>query len=124
MPEGASIDEWRKQAGMEWRIQRSKVRYAVSRDASVALRMSDQHVLFPQRTAEASWSGVREVQVGPAQRGDRVLRDIAKAGGLELSAAGTIFGGRRFWAHSQDRGGQSNSVKDKIERVSADQHQR
>lgn len=32
VPAGASIDEWRKQAGMEWAIQRSKVRYATSHD--------------------------------------------------------------------------------------------
>ena len=31
MPVGASIEEWRKQAGMDWRIQRSEVRFNTSR---------------------------------------------------------------------------------------------
>ena len=49
MPMGASIEDWRKQSGMDWRIQRSKVRYAVSRDESAVFEeMADQHVLFRQ----------------------------------------------------------------------------
>src|SRR5688572_13355628 len=51
----ASIDQWIVQAGMEWKIQRSKVRYAVSRegDSSSFLEMDSQHVLFRSDNKEA-----------------------------------------------------------------------
>ena len=34
MQDNATIDEWKASAGMDWKIQRSKVRYAVSRGPS------------------------------------------------------------------------------------------
>jgi phage/plasmid-like protein (TIGR03299 family) len=115
MPEGASIDEWRKQAGMEWRIQRSKVRYAVSRDANVEFEeMSDQHVLFRSDSKKPLGLVSEKYKVVQPSEVIEFFRDIAKAGGLELSAAGTIFGGRRFWATAKIGEASPTSVKDKI----------
>jgi phage/plasmid-like protein (TIGR03299 family) len=42
------------------------------------------------------------------------FRDIVKVGGLELSAAGTIYGGKRFWATAKIGEASPTSVKDKI----------
>ena len=115
MPEGASIDEWRKQAGMEWRIQRSKVRYAVRRDANVEFEeMSDQHVLFRSDSKKPLGLVSEKYKVVQPSEVIEFFRDIAKAGGLELSAAGTIFGGRRFWATAKIGEASPTSVKDKI----------
>ena len=38
MQDGASIEEWRTAAGMNWKIQRAKVRYPVSHDPAVPMR--------------------------------------------------------------------------------------
>lgn len=115
MPEGASIDEWRKQAGMEWRIQRSKVRYAVSRDSSAEFEeMPDQHVLFRSDSKKPLGLVSEKYKVVQPSEVIEFFRDIAKAGGLELSAAGTIFGGRRFWATAKIGEASPTSVKDKI----------
>lgn len=115
MPMGASIEDWRKQAGMDWRIQRSKVRYAVSRDeGAVFEEMADQHVLFRSDSKKALGLVSEKYKVVQPSEVIEFFRDIARAGGLELSAAGTIFGGRRFWATAKIGEASPTSVRDKI----------
>jgi phage/plasmid-like protein (TIGR03299 family) len=98
LQDGTSIDAWREAAGMDWRIRRSQVRYAVDRDASQFITLPEQHVLF--RSDTNAPLGVVSNKYQVVQPGEVIefFRDIAKAGGLELSAAGTIYGGKRFWA--------------------------
>ena len=115
MPMGASIEDWRKQSGMDWRIQRSKVRYAVSRDESAVFEeMADQHVLFRSDSKKALGLVSEKYKVVQPSEVIEFFRDIARAGGLELSAAGTIFGGRRFWATAKIGEASPTSVRDKI----------
>ena len=97
--QGASIEQWKVQAGMDWRIQRSKVRYAVSRESSsMFLEMPEQHVLFRSDNQEAL--GVVSSKYNVVQPGEclEFFRDIVGNNGFELHTAGTMFGGRRFWA--------------------------
>jgi phage/plasmid-like protein (TIGR03299 family) len=99
MTDTATIDEWRVAAGMDWAIQRSRVRYAVDRDPRAPLiEIPDQHVLF--RSDTKAHLGVVSNKYQVVQPGDvlEFFRDIVKVGGLDLSAAGTIYGGKRFWA--------------------------
>ena len=97
MADNASIDQWRAAAGMDWKIQRGIVRYNVDRDGA-QLAMPEQHVLFRNDTkAPLGVVSDRYNVVQPAEVLE-FFRDIAQAGGLDLSAAGTIFGGKRFWA--------------------------
>ncbi len=116
MQAGASIDDWREAAGMDWRIQRSKVRYATAhgQDADSLLELPDQHVLFRNDTKAPL--GVVSAKYQVVQPGEvlEFFRDIARAGGLELSAAGTIFGGKRFWATAKIGEASPASVGDKI----------
>lgn len=115
MQDNATIDEWKTSAGMDWKIQRSKVRYAVSRDPSEPmLEIPDQHVLFRSDNKEAL--GVVSERYKILHPGEvlEFFRDIVKVGGLELSAAGTIYGGKRFWATAKIGEASPTSVKDKI----------
>ena len=115
MADGATIDEWKKAAGMEWAIRRSKVRYATSHDpAQPLLDVPENHVLFRSDTSAAL--GVVSDKYQVVQPGEvmEFFRDIAKEGGLELSAAGTIYGGKRFWATAKIGEASPASLKDKI----------
>jgi len=114
MPVGASIEEWRKQAGMDWRIQRSEVRYNTSRTEEVLMKMPEQHVLFRSDNHEALGLVSKKYQVVQPSEVIEFFRDIAKAGGLELSAAGTIYGGKRFWATAKIGEASPTSIRDKI----------
>lgn len=115
MPYEATIDQWRVAAGMDWRIKRSKVRYATAHDQAPAsmLEIPEQHVLFRSDTHAALGVVSSKYKVVQPSEVLEFFRDIVKVGGLELSAAGTIHGGARFWATAK-MGEYSTSVKDKI----------
>ena len=114
MPVGASIDEWRSKAGMDWRIQRSEVRFNTSRTEEVLVKMPEQHVLFRSDNHEALGLVSKKYQVVQPSEVIEFFRDIAKAGGLELSAAGTIYGGKRFWATAKIGEASPTNISDKI----------
>jgi phage/plasmid-like protein (TIGR03299 family) len=115
MADAATIDEWRVAAGMDWRIKCSKVRYVTGPDQPYPrlLEMPEQHVLFRSDTHAALGIVSDKYKMVQPHEVLEFFRDIVKAGGLELSAAGTIHGGRRFWATAK-MGEYSTSVKDKI----------
>jgi phage/plasmid-like protein (TIGR03299 family) len=116
LADGTSLDDWRVAAGMDWRIRRSEIRYAVSRDASTdsLIKMPDQHVLFRSDNNEALGVVSKRYQVVQPGEVLEFFRDIAKAGGLELSAAGTIYGGKRFWATAKIGEAAPTAVRDTI----------
>lgn len=94
---GASIEEWQKAAGMDWRIQRANVRYATAREQTTGFStMKDKHVLLRSDT-KAPLSVVSDhfKVVQPAQVLE-FFRDLS--GEFPLDTAGVLFGGRRFWA--------------------------
>jgi phage/plasmid-like protein (TIGR03299 family) len=115
MQPGATVEEWRIAAGMEWAIKRSKVRYATSMDPTTPLiEVPEKHVLFRSDThAPLGVVSDKYKTVQPAEVLD-FFKDIARAGGLELSAAGTIFGGKRFWATAKIGEASPTGVNDKI----------
>lgn len=114
VPDGATIETWRTMAGMDWRILRSKVRYAISRDGERTLEMPEQHVLFRNDTFAPL--GVVSDKYKVVQPGEvlEFFRDIVKEGGLQLSAAGTIYGGKRFWATAKIGEASPASIRDTI----------
>lgn len=115
MEDNASIDEWRAAAGMNWKIQRAKVRYPISHDPSVPMReIPDKHVLLRSDTKDALGVVSDSYKVVQPEQVIEFFRDIVKVGGLELSAAGTIYGGRRFWATAKIGEASPTSVRDKI----------
>lgn len=100
---GASVEEWAKAANMDYKIQRSVVRYAVERlpaDAPIhnLKTIEDKIVLFRSDTGAA---------LGLVSDGYKVLqplevldtfREWADAGGMTIESAGVLFGGKRYFA--------------------------
>ena len=113
MKEGEELDVWQRAAGMEWKIQRSKIRYATAPNAAF-LEFPEQHVLFRSDSKAPLGVVSDRYQIVQPKEVIEFFRDIAKAGGLELSAAGTIFGGKRFWATAKIGEASPTSVADKV----------
>lgn len=113
LDDGTSLDAWREAAGMDWRIKRGIVRYNTDFNGS-QLELPEQHVLF--RSDTKAPLGVVSSRYQVVQPGEVIefFRDIARAGGLELSAAGTIYGGKRFWATAKIGEAAPASVADTI----------
>ena len=113
VPDNASIDDWKIAAGMDWKIQRGVVRYNIDREGR-QLSMPDQHVLFrsdSKRPLGVVSEGYKVVQPGEVIE---FFREIAQVGGLEMSAAGTIFDGKRFWATAKIGDASPLGLQDKV----------
>lgn len=96
---GAPIEEWLRSAGMEWEIRRAFVRFATERGQETNLnQMTDRVVLFRSDNKDAL--SVVSDGYKPVQPREVIefFRDLVGTGGFTLSTAGTLFGGRRFWA--------------------------
>lgn len=110
-------EEWKRVAGMQWKALRSTVRFATDRDPNAPdLRtLPDQQVLFRSDTKE----GLSVVSpsykiVQPGEILD-LFRNLLGVGGLEMSACGTMFGGREFWATAKFTAGNAGSTADMVE---------
>ncbi len=112
----ASHDEWVNAAGMNWKIQRSKVRYATERSGDVTkyLELPEKHVLFRNDDKRPLGVVSDRYQIVQPREVLEFFKDIVKVGGLQLSAAGTIYGGKRFWATAKIGEASPTSLKDKI----------
>lgn len=86
-------------AGMDWKILRSKVRYAVERgDESPLLTMDDQQVLFRSDNKYALGIVGAKYKIVQPRETLMFFADLVGANGFQLETAGTLFGGKRFWA--------------------------
>jgi phage/plasmid-like protein (TIGR03299 family) len=95
LDETADIETWKRAAGMDWKICRSRVRYGEGDNQMI---MEDQHVLFRNDTKAAL--GIVSPKYKTVQPGEvlEFFRDLTDTNGYTLNTAGTLFDGRRFWA--------------------------
>ena len=100
LAEGASIDEWQTQAGMDWMIKRAVVRYATGhgQGADAWRSMDDRHVLLRSDTGEALGIVSDEYKVVQPRAVLDFFNTTAMQQGFTLDTAGVLFGGKRFWA--------------------------
>jgi phage/plasmid-like protein (TIGR03299 family) len=97
MPEGATVDEWIKAAGCDWEINRSDVFFADGQTGE-AVPFKGREVLHRSDTGaplSVVSSGFRIVQ--PAEIIE-FFRDLLGGAGFSMETAGTLGGGRKFWA--------------------------
>lgn len=91
---GASIEEWVKAAGMDWKIRRSRVRYG---EGANQLTLDDSHVLFRSDTKAPLGIVSDKYRVFQPAETLEFFRDLLPEG-FELNTAGTLYGGKKFWA--------------------------
>lgn len=97
MPEGASIETWLTQAGMDWSVDSSPVMFQ-GHNAARPETFSDKRVLFRSDTNEALSVVSDKFKVVQPFEVLEFFRDLTEFHGMKLSTAGTLFGGKRFWA--------------------------
>lgn len=94
LPE-ATVPEWVEGAGMDWKIEKAPVQYSYR---GVSHTVTDRSVLHRSDTGHPLGvvsSGYQVVQ--PAETIE-FFADLIQSLGLRLATAGTLFGGRRYWA--------------------------
>lgn len=105
---GAAIEQWIEAAGMDWRVLRARVRYAVARgEGPDAWReygegegkdWTGQVVLFRDDTKAPVGIVSSSYNVVQPREVIEFFRDLTGAAGMELETAGTLFGGKKLWA--------------------------
>lgn len=97
---GASIDEWTTAAGMDWNIQRAKVRYATGygQGADAWSEVDGQHVLLRSDTKAPLGIVSSKFKVVQPREVLEFFRDLTEGAGFTMETAGTLHGGKKYWA--------------------------
>jgi len=105
------LEVWQQQAGMDWQIESSPVRFIAEEAGQLGSihAFPEQKVLYRSDTrAPLSVVSQRYKVVQPAEVLE-FYRDLTEYAGYELETAGVLKGGRKFWALA--RSGLSTSLK-------------
>ena len=100
LPPKQPLEVWARQAGMDWRICETPVRYMAEQAGALGSIMTfeDQKVLYRSDTkAPLSVVGGRYQIVQPRDVLE-FYRDLTEVSGFELETAGVLKAGRKFWA--------------------------
>lgn len=107
------LEVWAQQAGMDWEILESPVRYMTEASgASGSIHaFIDNKVLFRSDTHAPLSVVSQRYQVVQPREILEFYRDLTEQSGFELETAGVLKGGRKIWALA--RTGQSTALKGK-----------
>lgn len=104
------IEVWKEQAGMDWEIQESEVRYiSGSNSVGVINAFPEQKVLYRSDTKAPLAVVSKRFKVVQPGEVLEFYRDLTAHSGFELETAGVLREGRKFWALA--RTGQSTVLK-------------
>ena len=106
------IDAWKRQAGMDWTIEESEVRFITGSQTVGAIHsFPEQKVLYRSDTKRPLAVVSKRFQVVQPEEVLEFYRDLTEEAGFELETAGVLREGRKFWALA--RTGQSATLKGK-----------
>ena len=106
------IDVWKRQAGMDWMIEESEVRYITGSQTVGAIHsFPEQKVLYRSDTKRPLAVVSKRFQVVQPEEVLEFYRDLTEYSGFELETAGVLKEGRKFWALA--RTGQTTTLKGK-----------
>ena len=109
---GQLIEQWRKDAGMDWEIKESAVSFVCGKDGIGSLHeYPEQKVLFRSDTKRPLAVVSKRFQVVQPEEILEFYRGLTEDAGFELETAGVLREGRKFWALA--RTGQSTMLKGK-----------
>lgn len=111
LPAKQSLDVWQREAGMDWQIKESPVRFMADSIGTLGTIHSfdEQKVLYRSDTKEALSVVSQRYQVVQPKEVLEFYRDLTDVSGYELETAGVLKGGRKFWALA--RTGQATALK-------------
>lgn len=106
------IEVWKRNAGMDWTIEESEVRFITGGNSNGIGTISafpEQKVLYRSDTKVPLSVVSKRFQVVQPSAILEFYRDLTAVGGFELETAGVLREGRKFWALAKT--GQSTLLK-------------
>jgi len=101
LTDGASLDQWRVEAGLDWEAKRNALYY---RDATTAVRKSEKEVLYRSDTGAELGIVSPSYQIVQPEEVVEFFRDLTSLHGFEMETAGSLDGGRKAWALAKTGG--------------------
>jgi phage/plasmid-like protein (TIGR03299 family) len=101
LPPKQSLEVWAQQAGMDWTIRETPVRYMSERAADsleTLQSFAEQKVLYRSDTHAPLSVVSSRYQVVQPRAVLEFYRDLTEIGGYEMETAGVLKGGRKVWA--------------------------
>lgn len=101
MDENATFEDWKVRAGLDWEVQESNVDYTsidIKNGLPTTHSIPDKRVLFRSDNKEALGIVSKDFKIVQPNQVIEFFRDLVELHGFKLSTAGSLFGGRRFWA--------------------------
>lgn len=96
---GASIEEWIRAAGMEWHVRKVRPFYHPDRAETAEMRAwEERRILIRSDNGNPLGIVTPEYQIVQPSEVLEFFRDLTADYGFQLETAGTMFGGRRYWA--------------------------
>lgn len=98
LTKGASLEEWKRQAGFEWQALEAIPQYQCVQDKKGYLRpMSDRKVLYRSDNGAPLGIVSDDYQVVQPDEAMEFFRDICESNGWYIHTAGMILGGKKLW---------------------------
>ena len=100
MVKGASLEDWRKAAGMDWEAQNGTplVEHHTPLGSREPLFFDDYKALYRSDTLGCLAIVGKDYQVVQPADVMEFFRDLTESGGWHIHTAGTMRGGRKLWA--------------------------
>jgi phage/plasmid-like protein (TIGR03299 family) len=95
LEENASIEDWITSAGMDWSVEESNVMYEAKADI---FTYPDRKILYRSDNKESLSIVGSDFAIVQPKEVVEFFRDLTQIHGMKLSTAGTLYGGKRFWA--------------------------
>lgn len=114
MGDEATFEDWKVRAGLNWEVHESTVDYTsidVATGKPINHSIPDKRVLFRSDTKDSLGIVSNDFKIVQPEQVIEFFRDLVELHGFKLSTAGSLFGGRRFWALADV--GKSENVVDK-----------
>jgi phage/plasmid-like protein (TIGR03299 family) len=111
LPARQPLEVWAKEAGMDWTICETPVRYMADQAGALGQIMTfdDQKILYRSDTKAALSVVSGRYQVVQPREVLEFYRDLTEISGFELETAGVLKAGKKFWALA--RTGKEASLK-------------
>lgn len=99
LDDNASLEDWRTAAGMDWDVLQSPLTYTSVNGTNTEDHIfPDRQVLFRSDNKDPLGIVSEDFKIVQPEQVIEFFRDLVDNHGYKLSTAGTLFGGKRFWA--------------------------